>query len=153
LHGAAFPTIWVRNHEKGILAFMAETRPLSPHLSIWKWRVHAITSITHRITGNGLVFVGLLLFAWWLAAAALSPEAYATFTAFAGSPIGWLIWVGLSWAVFQHLFSGLRHLAMDSGWGYELGLSKLSATWVWIGSVIATGIFWALFFNIGPRSF
>lgn len=132
---------------------MAETRPLSPHLSIWKWRVHAITSITHRITGNGLVFVGLLLFAWWLAAAALSPGAYATFTAFAGSPIGWLIWVGLSWAVFQHLFSGLRHLAMDSGWGYELGLSKLSATWVWIGSVIATGIFWALFFNIGPRSF
>lgn len=132
---------------------MADNRPLSPHLSIWKWRVHAITSIAHRITGNGLVFAGLTLFAWWLAATATSAEAYATFSAFAGSIFGWIIWLGLSWAAFQHLLSGVRHLAMDSGWGYQLGVSKLSATWVWIGSVLLTIAFWAVFHFAGPGVF
>ena len=123
---------------------MASSRPLSPHLSVWKWRVHAITSITHRITGNGLAFVGLALFAWWLAAAATSKEAYETFLSVATSPFGWLVWVGLSWFFFQHLLSGIRHLLMDTGWGYELGVAKMSATWVWICSVLVTALFWAV---------
>lgn len=129
---------------------MADKRPLSPHLGIWKWRVHAITSIAHRITGNALVFAGLLAFAWWLAAAAMSAGAYDIFLAFAGSIFGWILWVGLSWAMFQHLLSGIRHLMMDSGWGYELGLSKLSATWVWIGAAVLTAAFWALILLVGP---
>ena len=123
---------------------MASSRPLSPHLSIWKWRVHAITSITHRITGNGLAFVGLSLFAWWLAAAATSREAYETFLSVATSPFGWLVWVGISWFFFQHLLSGIRHLLMDTGWGYELGVAKLSATWTWVGSVLLTAAFWGV---------
>lgn len=132
---------------------MAEKRPLSPHLGIWKWRVHATTSITHRITGNALVFAGLVAFAWWLAAAATSQEAYDVFKAFAGSIFGWVLWVGLSWAAFQHLLSGLRHLFMDSGWGYQIPVSRLSATWVWIGAVILTAAFWATFFFAGPGGF
>lgn len=128
---------------------MADNRPLSPHVGIWKWRVYAITSITHRITGNALVFAGLLAFAWWLAAAAISQDAYAVFTAFAGSIAGWILWVGLSWAAFQHLLSGVRHLAMDSGWGYELGLSKLSAIWVWVGAAVLTAAFWATYHFAG----
>lgn len=123
---------------------MASSRPLSPHLSIWKWRVHAITSITHRITGNGLAFAGLSLFAWWLAAAATSKEAYETFLSVATSPFGWLVWVGISWFFFQHLLSGIRHLLMDTGWGYELGVAKLSATWTWVGSVLLTAAFWGV---------
>ena len=123
---------------------MASSRPLSPHLSIWKWRVHAITSITHRVTGNGLAFVGLSLFAWWLAAAATSKEAYETFLSVATSPFGWLVWVGISWFFFQHLLSGIRHLLMDTGWGYELGVAKLSATWTWVGSVLLTAAFWGV---------
>ncbi|PZU48869.1 MAG: succinate dehydrogenase, cytochrome b556 subunit [Sphingomonas sp.] len=123
---------------------MASSRPLSPHLSIWKWRVHAITSITHRVTGNGLAFVGLSLFAWWLAAAATSKEAYETFLTFATHPVGWLVWVGISWFFFQHLLSGIRHLLMDTGWGYELGVAKLSATWTWVGSVLLTAAFWGV---------
>lgn len=120
------------------------SRPLSPHLSIWKWRVHAITSITHRITGNGLAFAGLGAFAWWLAAAATSREAYETFQTFAGSIFGWVLWVGLSWAFFQHLLSGIRHLLMDTGWGYQLGVAKASATWTWVGSVLLTATFWGV---------
>jgi len=54
-------------------------RPLSPHLSIWKWRVHMLVSILHRATGNAMAFAAVLLFLWWLIAAATGPEAYATF--------------------------------------------------------------------------
>lgn len=118
------------------------SRPLSPHLSIWKWRVHMATSIFHRVTGNALAFGGLTLFAWWLAAAATSPEAYDSFVAVATSPIGWIVWVGLSWVFFQHLMSGLRHLLMDTGWGFELGLSKTTAGWTFIGSALLTAAFW-----------
>ncbi len=125
---------------------MATSRPLSPHLSIWKWRVHMATSIFHRVTGNALAFGGLLLFTWWLAAAATSREAYESFAAVATSPIGWIVWVGLSWTFFHHLVSGLRHLLMDTGWGFELGIAKSVATWVWVIGVLLTAAFWAVFF-------
>lgn len=127
-------------------------RPLSPHLSIWKWRVHMATSIFHRVTGNALAFGGIMLFVWWLAAAATSAEAYETFLAVASSPIGWVVWIGLSWAFFQHLMSGLRHLLMDTGWGYALGLSKMTAIWTFLGSTLLTIAFWGMYlFGSGPR--
>ena len=129
---------------------MAENRPLSPHLSIWKWRVHMATSIFHRISGNALAFGALTLFAWWLAAAATSAEAYDAFLAVATGPLGWLVAVGLSWMFFQHLLSGLRHLAMDSGWGYELGISKLTATWVFVGALLLTALLWGAVLLGGP---
>ncbi len=119
-------------------------RPLSPHLSIWKWRVHMATSIFHRVTGSALAFGGLTLFTWWLAAAATSAEAYETFRAVATSPIGWIVWVGLSWVFFQHLMSGIRHLLMDTGWGYELARSRLTAGWTFLASTLLTAAFWAL---------
>lgn len=132
---------------------MAQNRPLSPHLSIWKWRIFAITSITHRITGNGLAFAGLLMFVWWLAAAAISDAAYAQFSAFAGSFLGWVIWIGLSWAAAQHLMSGIRHLLMDSGWGYSRAMSSISAAWVWVGALLLVAGFWLLFHFMGPGIF
>ena len=124
---------------------MASNRPLSPHLSIWKWRVHMATSIAHRVTGNALAFGGVVLFTWWLAAAASGKDAYTSFAAIASGPIGWIVWVGLSWVFFQHLCSGLRHLVMDSGRGFALAASKLSATWVFIGAIILTIAFWSVF--------
>ncbi|MGL6043781.1 MAG: succinate dehydrogenase, cytochrome b556 subunit [Sandaracinobacteroides sp.] len=123
---------------------MVVSRPLSPHLSIWKWRVHMATSIFHRVTGNALAFGGIVLFTWWIAAAATSPEAYDVFLTVASGPIGWIVWIGLSWVFFQHLMSGLRHLAMDSGWGYDLGVSKATAGWTFLGSVLLTAAFWAV---------
>ena len=123
---------------------MANSRPLSPHLYIWKWRVHMATSIFHRATGAALLFGGLSLLTWWLVAAATSPEAYATFLKVATSWFGWLVLVGLSWSFFQHLCSGVRHLLMDTGWGYELGTAKASATTVFITAALLTIAFWAV---------
>jgi len=125
---------------------MARTssRPLSPHLTIWKWGPHMAVSIMHRVTGNGLATVGALGLVWWLMAAAIGPEAYATFVSCATSPIGYLVMIGLSWFFFQHLCSGLRHFVLDIGAGYELDTNKTWSILAPLIGILLTAGFWAL---------
>lgn len=123
---------------------MARTnsRPLSPHLTIWKWGPAMAISILHRVTGNGLATVGAMGLVWWLTAAAIGPDAYATFIACATSPIGYLVMVGLTWVFFQHMFSGLRHFVLDIGAGYELKSNKSWSLAVPAAAIIVTGFVW-----------
>lgn len=86
------------------------SRPLSPHLTIWRWQPPAIVSIVHRITGVGLALVGTPALVWFLCALAAGPQAYAGFLAFWSSWFGMVGLIGLTWAVFQHMLSGVRHL-------------------------------------------
>ena len=117
-------------------------RPLSPHLSVYKWGPHMLVSILHRMTGAALATVGAIAFVWWLAAAASGPEAYESFTGWATSWIGLVVGVGLSWAFFQHTLSGLRHLVMDIGAGFELSRTKLWSSLTLVGSLLLTAFFW-----------
>lgn len=71
-------------------------------------------SITHRITGGGL-YLGTLLLAWWLIAAASGEAAFATANWFMGTIIGRLILFGFTWAIFTHLLGGIRHMIQDTG--------------------------------------
>jgi succinate dehydrogenase / fumarate reductase cytochrome b subunit len=119
------------------------SRPLSPHLTIWKWGPHMAVSIVGRITGAGLATVGAAALVWWLVAAAGSPEAYQTFTKWATSWLGIVIGVGLSWAFFQHLLTGLRHLVLDIGAGFELSTNKMWSNLVLAGGILLTAAFWA----------
>jgi succinate dehydrogenase / fumarate reductase cytochrome b subunit len=123
------------------------SRPLSPHLTIWKWGPHMAVSIMHRVTGNGLATVGALGLVWWLMAAAIGPDAYATFVKCATSPIGYLVMIGLSWFFFQHLVSGLRHFVLDMGAGYELRTNKTWALATFIISALLTILFWLFIFG------
>jgi len=104
-----------------------------------------VVSILHRATGIALSLVGLAVLAWWLMALAQGPEAYATFTRAAHSPIGLVVLVGLTWSFFQHLLSGVRHLVMDTGAAFELGVNKTSAILTIVGSLLLTLLLWALF--------
>ena len=104
-----------------------------------------VVSILHRATGVALSIAGLALLAWWLMALAQGPEAYATFANAAQSPIGLIVLIGLTWSFFQHLLSGIRHLFMDSGQGFELKVNKTSAILTIVGSVILTALLWAWF--------
>ncbi|KAB7648451.1 succinate dehydrogenase, cytochrome b556 subunit [Polymorphobacter fuscus] len=118
-------------------------RPLSPHLTVWKWQVHAIVSILHRITGNAMALGAVVLFLWWLIAAATGPDAYAVFMGVATGWFGHLVAIGFTWVFFQHLFSGIRHLVMDAGQGYEIHTSRTMARATLVGSVLATVLTWA----------
>ncbi|GMM94201.1 succinate dehydrogenase, cytochrome b556 subunit [Qipengyuania sp. MTN3-11] len=117
-------------------------RPLSPHLSIWKWGPHMLTSILHRVSGDGMATVGLAVFLWWLGALASGPEAYETFRFVMGSPLGLIVLVGLSWAFFNHMSSGLRHFVLDIGAGYELDTNKTFSVVSVISGIVLTALFW-----------
>ena len=121
----------------------ASNRPLSPHLQIWRWGPAMFVSILHRVTGNGLAVAGLGVLLWWLGALASGPEAYATFSKHASSWYGMVVLVGISWAFFNHMVSGLRHFVLDIGAGFELDANKLwSLLSPLIGIVLAVA-FWA----------
>ena len=118
------------------------SRPLSPHLTIWKWGPHMLVSILHRVTGSALTVAGLALLTWWLLAIASSAPAYDQFVGIATHPLGVAVLVGLTWAFWQHSFSGLRHLFMDMGAGLELKTNKTFAVLTIVAALIATAATW-----------
>lgn len=125
----------------------ANSRPLSPHLGIYKPMLTMMMSIVHRITGGALYF-GTLILAWWLLAAAAGPEAYAQFQAVAGSWIGRLVLFGYTWALIHHLLGGVRHFIWDMGKGFELGTVELLARATIVGSVLLTLVVWYVAYSI-----
>lgn len=128
---------------------MADTRrPLSPHLSVYRWQVQMVTSILHRATGIALA-AGLLLVAWGLIALAGGEEGFGRFTAFVGSPLGIALLVGWSWALFFHLCNGIRHLIQDGGHGYGIA-QFVRSSWVSIiASALLTALAWTCVLNLG----
>src|SRR3546814_5965708 len=92
-------------------------------------------------TGIALA-VGTLLLPWWLVAAAAGPEAFATAQGFIGSIIGRLLLFGWTFTLFYHLCNGIRHLAWDAGYGYEIETTTLTGWIVVAASVALTLIAW-----------
>ena len=123
---------------------MAEqrARPLSPHLSVWRWGPGMLVSILHRVTGGALTVAGLAVLVWWLLALSGTQEAYGDFTNLATQWFGLAVLIGLTWAFFQHLFSGIRHLFMDAGEAFELKVNKSAAIATIAASVLATAAVW-----------
>jgi succinate dehydrogenase / fumarate reductase, cytochrome b subunit len=101
-----------------------------------------VVSILHRATGVALSFAGLGILAWWLFALSSGPDAFATFTKAATSPLGLVVLIGITWSFFQHLLSGIRHLVMDTGAAFELGINKTFAILTIVGSVLLTAVLW-----------
>jgi len=129
---------------------MASTRsrPLSPHLTIWRWGPHMVVSILHRATGIALSLAGLAILTWWLTALVDGTDAYATFTKVATSPIGLIVLIGLTWSFFQHLLSGIRHLVTDTGAAFEIGINRTLAILTIVGSVLLTVLMWAYLLGV-----
>ena len=122
---------------------MAQTaRPLSPHLQVYRWQVQMVTSILHRATGIALA-VGTLVLVLGLAALARGPEAWSAFATCAASPLGRFALFGWSWALSYHLLNGLRHLAQDGGWGYDIPRFVASSWTSVVGSLVLTAAIWA----------
>ena len=112
-------------------------RPLSPHLSVYKWQLHAITSILTRITGNALI-VGVILFVSWLLAAATSDASFRVVNAIISSWFGKLILIGSLWALWYHTLAGIRHLIWDQAVWLDIKKSRLLGWAVVIGSFALT---------------
>jgi len=94
-------------------------RPLSPHLQVYRWLITSTLSILHRLTGVALS-IGLAVVAVWLIILAYYPEQYEQFLGFISSPFGKIIMGGWAFALYYHLFNGIRHLFWDIGKGFDL---------------------------------
>lgn len=114
------------------------SRPLSPHLQVYRWQWTMALSILHRATGIALT-VGTLLLAWWLIAAAAGPAAFARAQGFIGSGLGMLMLFGWTFALFYHLCAGIRHLVWDAGYGFELQYAQRGA-YIVIGAAVGLTI-------------
>lgn len=121
----------------------AGQRPLSPHLQVWRWGPNMAISILHRVTGVGLAIAGGIGLVWWLFAAATGPAYYAFFLSVASAWYGQIVLIGLSWAFFEHMLSGLRHFVLDAGAGYELGTNSFWSTVLPVLAVVLTAALWA----------
>ncbi len=113
------------------------SRPLSPHLQIWRFTVTMASSITHRATGVGNAG-GVLLLAVWMYAALRGPEFFSPLGAFLTSPFGAIIIAGFVWSLSFHLLNGLRYLYWDSGRGFAPKWARATSWAVYIGSVLLT---------------
>ena len=116
-------------------------RPLSPHISIYRWPVTMVTSILHRATGVAMA-VGFLVLVGWLFDAASGPEVYDKFVGVMDTTIGCILLVGWSFAFFYHLSNGIRHLVWDTGRGLEKEQATASAWFVIAASIVLTAVFW-----------
>jgi succinate dehydrogenase / fumarate reductase cytochrome b subunit len=116
-------------------------RPLSPHLSIYRWPITMATSILHRATGVAMT-AGFIVFVGWLFDAASGPDVYAMFLGAMDTMAGCVLLVGWSYAFFYHLSNGIRHLVWDTGRGLEKGQASASAWFVILASIVLTAAFW-----------
>ncbi|MDQ2633980.1 MAG: succinate dehydrogenase, cytochrome b556 subunit [Pseudomonadota bacterium] len=128
-------------------ATATRARPLSPHLTVYRWPITMTMSILHRITG-GALYVGTLLVAWWLIAAAMSEEHFAFVDWLIGSWFGLLVLFGYSWALFHHMLGGVRHLIWDTGAAMEKQTASKLGWATIIGSVLLTAAVWLFYFLV-----
>ncbi|XP_033119321.1 succinate dehydrogenase cytochrome b560 subunit, mitochondrial-like [Anneissia japonica] len=114
-------------------------RPVSPHVTIWKWQLPAIMSIVHRGMGialtTGLYGFGIVML--------MVPTNFAdTLDRIKSWSVGPALIstckAGISVAAVYHTFNGVRHLMWDTGRGFNMhilyrsgfvviGLSAVSA--------------------------
>lgn len=122
---------------------MTSEKPLSPHIQIYRWEVTMLVSILHRATGIAMVAGGALV-VWMLLALASGPQAYECFQKFIGSPLGSLMLLGWTVAIFLHMGNGIRHFFMDVGKGYGKVAARRSALAALAFAVIMTLIVWCV---------
>ena len=118
-------------------------RPLSPHLGIYRWQLTMALSIFHRMSGVFLSF-GAIVMVIVLAAIASGSSQFQTIQSWLAHPIGLLILVGWTFALFLHLFNGVRHLIWDAGALLEKNIANRSGLFVIAFAVLATAATWAL---------
>lgn len=119
------------------------SRPLSPHLSIFRPTINMVMSILHRITGS-INYAGSAILALWLALAASGPAGYEMAGAILGSPLGLLVLFGYSWSLIHHACGGIRHFIWDTGAMLAKPSFRLLSWMTITASLAITAIIWVI---------
>ena len=119
------------------------TRPLSPHLQVYRLPMTAKMSISHRITGV-LLTIGLVLLAVWMIAAGLGEERYNQVMTLIDTPYTKYVFVAWAFALFYHMGNGIRHLFWDMGCGINQKAACKTGTLVLLFAAVMTYGVWSL---------
>jgi succinate dehydrogenase / fumarate reductase cytochrome b subunit len=122
----------------------APNGPRSPNIQIYRPQLTSVLSIAHRISGvfPSVAAVGLVV---WLIAAAEGPKSYLSVQSALTSPLGRIALFGSTFAFFLRCCGGIRHLAWDAGYGFELRAIYASGWTVVAVSVALTLATWIAF--------
>jgi succinate dehydrogenase / fumarate reductase, cytochrome b subunit len=115
------------------------SRPLSPHLQVFRLILTMMMSIVHRITG-GALYVGTIFVVWWLVAAASGPEYFAFVNGIYSSWFGRLVLLGFAWALVHHAIGGIRHFIWDFGYGMDKATATRMAQINIVASLAITAV-------------
>jgi len=125
-----------------------DSRPLSPHLQIYKLPLTAMMSVVHRGTGV-VISIGTLLLVWVLAKAAMGEEAFAWTQWLLSSWFGYLVLIGFTFSLYAHFCNGIRHLIWDMGYGFDVSKANTGAMISLITAVALTVLTWIVAFAAG----
>ena len=125
---------------------MENNNPLSPHIQIYNWHISSLVSISHRVTGI-INFFTITLIGLWIASLLLGEQNYVFISLFLTSFFGKFACLGIIWSFTFQIFSEIRHLIMDLGYGFEQRTTQITGLIVLIGPFPTT----ILIFLIGQH--
>ena len=125
---------------------MENNNPLSPHIQIYNWHISSLVSISHRVTGI-MNFFTITLIGLWIASLLLGEQNYVFTSLFLTSFFGKFACLGIIWSFTFQIFSEIRHLIMDLGYGFEQKTTQITGLIVLIGPFPTT----ILIFLIGQH--
>ena len=121
------------------------SRPLSPHLQVYRWQISNTLSILNRVTGV-ILSLAFLLFCGWLLAVAAGANDYEAFSQLLRGPLGVVALLGVALAFFFHLLNGVRHLLWDVGVGFDPQHARMSGWLVVAGTLLLSAglVLWVM---------
>ena len=123
------------------LSMRYSSRPLSPHLQVYRLPITAVLSIMHRMTGV-VLYLGLVLLVIVLATAAWHLEAYEALKTMLSHWLGQVFIIAWIAALYLHLCNGIRHLFWDAGMGFDLRKTQQTAYLTVAITAILTAATW-----------
>lgn len=105
---------------------MKKQRPVNLDLKTMKFPIPAIASILHRISGI-ILFLLIPVMLCILNCSLKSADDFARVASYFANPITKLLVWGFVSALIYHLLAGLRHIAMDMGFGETLSAGRTTA--------------------------
>ena len=121
---------------------MAQDRPLSPHLQVYRPQLTSMMSIAHRATGVALT-TGTIVLAIWIVSLALGADAYAVTSSLLAHPLGQFVLFGYSAALIYHALNGVRHISWDLGFGLTIPQVYRTGHAVLLVTIILTAALWS----------
>lgn len=121
-----------------------DNRPLSPHVSVYRWPLNAIMSIMHRATGVAMS-VAAIFIVWYFLALATGPAYFETASAVLTSWFGDLVLFLSMAALWFHYMNGIRHLVWDTGSSFgqkrvfRTGVAALAAAGIMVIVTLIVG--------------